>query len=85
MRLVETEQHLGQPARAVRLYCAARNVYESIGVLQPDDDLRFVEYLTSCRLALDESEFEEAAEEGRAMTMERAIEYALELSASSSA
>jgi len=85
LRLAETEQHLGQPARAVRLYCAARNVYESIDPLQPDDDLRFVEYLAPCRLALGETEFETAQEDGRAMTMEQAIEYALELSASSSA
>jgi tetratricopeptide (TPR) repeat protein len=82
LRLAETEQHLGKLVRAVRLYCGARNVYESIGSLQPDDDLRFVEYLTSCRLALGETEFEAAVEEGRAMNTEQAIEYALELSAS---
>jgi len=84
LRLAETEQHLEQPARAVQLYCAARNVYESIGALQKNDDLRFVEYFTSCRFALGETEFEAAVEEGRAMTMEQAIEYALEFFASSS-
>jgi predicted ATPase/DNA-binding XRE family transcriptional regulator len=78
LRLAETEQHLGKPARAVRLYCAARKAYESIGSLQPEDELRFVEYLTSCRLALGETDFEAALEKGRAMTMEQAIEYALE-------
>jgi non-specific serine/threonine protein kinase len=78
LRLAETEQHLGKPARAVQLYCAARNVYESIDPLQPDDDLRFVEYLTSCRLTLDETEFEAALEDGRAMTIEQAVAFALE-------
>jgi predicted ATPase/DNA-binding XRE family transcriptional regulator len=77
-RLAETEQHLGKPARAVRLYCAARNIYESIGPLQAEDELRFAEYLTSCRLALGETDFEAALEKGRAMTTEQAIEYALE-------
>jgi predicted ATPase/DNA-binding XRE family transcriptional regulator len=78
LRLAETEQHRGRPARAVRLYCAARNVHESIGSLQPDDDRKFVEYLTSCRAALRETEFEAALEEGRAMTMDQAVAYALE-------
>jgi tetratricopeptide (TPR) repeat protein len=78
LRLAETEQHLGQSASAVRLYCAARNVYKSIDPLQPEDDLLFVEYLTSCRSALGETEFEAALEEGRAMTMEQAVAYALQ-------
>jgi predicted ATPase/transcriptional regulator with XRE-family HTH domain len=79
LRLAETEQYLGQPASAVRLYCAARNVYESIDPLQPEDDLRFIEYLTSCRSVLGKTEFEAALEEGRAMTMEQAIDYALSI------
>jgi tetratricopeptide (TPR) repeat protein len=83
-RLAETEQHLGQIARAVRLYCAAKNVYDSIGAWHPGDDLQLDEYLTSCRLVLGGTEFKAAVEEGRAMTMEQAIEYALEFSASSS-
>jgi hypothetical protein len=38
--------------------------------------------LAPFRAALSESAFEAAVEEGRAMTMEQAIEYALELSTS---
>lgn len=77
-RLAETEQRLGQPARSVRLYCAARNVYDSIGAWQPEDDLKFEDKLASCRGSLEESAIEETVEQGRAMTMEQAIAYALE-------
>ena len=78
LRLAETEQHLRQPAKAVKLYYAARNVSDSIGAWQPDDELKLDEYLTPCRLALGESAFAAAVEEGRAMTIERAIAYALD-------
>jgi predicted ATPase/transcriptional regulator with XRE-family HTH domain len=77
LRLAETRQHLGQPADAVKLYCAAKNVYDSIGDLQKEDESKFAEYLTLCRGSLEESVFEEAMEQGRAMTMEQAIKYAL--------
>ena len=78
LRLAQTEQHLGQPAGAVRLYCAARNIYDSLGAWSQQEDLRLEKYLTTCRLALSESEFAEAMEQGRAMTREQAIAYALE-------
>jgi non-specific serine/threonine protein kinase len=77
-RLADTEQHLGHPARAVQLYCAAKNVYDSIGSWQQGDEYKFAEYLKLCRGSLDESAFEEAVEEGRAMAVEQAIAYALE-------
>jgi predicted ATPase/transcriptional regulator with XRE-family HTH domain len=80
-RLAETEQYLGQIARAVRLYCAAKNVYDSIGAWHQGDDLKLEEYLTPCRLALSEAEFRNAIEAGHSMSREQAIEYALELSA----
>jgi len=76
--LADAERHLGHPARAVRLYCAAKNVYDSIGAWHQEDDLKLEQYLTPCRLALSKTEFEAAVEEGRAMTMEQAITYALE-------
>ena len=77
-RLAETEEHLEHPARSVQLYCAAKNVYDSIGAWKPDDDLKFEDKLASCRASLEESAFEETVEQGRAMTMEQAIAYALE-------
>jgi predicted ATPase/transcriptional regulator with XRE-family HTH domain len=76
--LADTEQHLGQTARAVRLYCAGKNVYDSIGAWQPEDDPKLEEYLNLCRATLSESEFTTAVENGRAMTMEQAVAYALE-------
>jgi non-specific serine/threonine protein kinase len=82
LRLAETEQQLGKPARAVRLYCAARNAYDSIGAWHPQDESKLEEHLASCHTALSESAFVEAVEEGRAMTMEQAIQYALEMSPS---
>jgi hypothetical protein len=77
LRLAETKQHIGQPAHAVKLYCAAKNVYDSIGDLQKDES-RFAEYFARCRASLGTSAFEDAMEQGRTMTMEQAIAYALE-------
>jgi hypothetical protein len=42
------------------------------------DDIEFENNLAGCRAALSESEFAESMEQGRAMTMEQAIAYALE-------
>ena len=73
-RLGEAEQRAGNPARAVVLYSAARNVFDSIGVRT----LLFENDLAPRRAALSETEFGIAMEQGRAMTMEQAIAYALE-------
>ena len=78
LRLAESEQYRGGSARAVRLYCAARNVYDSIGAWHPDEDLKLEKYLAACRDSLGASAFEEVLAEGRAMTLEQAIAYALE-------
>ena len=77
LRLAEVEQHLEDPARAVRLYWAARSVYDSIGVRYQGDNPNWKKRLASCRAALGEVAFTEAVERGRAMTREQAIEYAL--------
>ena len=78
LRLAEVEQHLEDPARAVRLYWAARSVYDSIGVRYWGDNPNLEKRLASCRAALGEAAFTEAVERGRAMTREQAIAYALE-------
>jgi hypothetical protein len=83
LRLAEAEQHLEDPARTVRLYWAARTAYDSIGVRHQGDDPNLEKRLASCRVALGESAFAEAEAQGRAMTMEQAIEYALEPSINS--
>jgi hypothetical protein len=63
---------------AVRLYCAAKNIYDFIGAWQKEDNPKLEEYLTPCRTMLGGIEFEAALEEGCAMTMEQAIAFALE-------
>jgi predicted ATPase/DNA-binding XRE family transcriptional regulator len=78
----EAEKHIGNSGRAVRLYWAAKNVFDSIGAWQAKDEHEFENDLAPCRAALSESDFAAAAEEGRAMTMEQAIQYALEPSKS---
>ena len=62
----------------MRLYLAARIIYESIGAWQKSEDTKFENLLAPCRAALHEAAFADAVEQGRAMTMEQAIEYALE-------
>jgi hypothetical protein len=64
--------------RAVRLYWAAKNRANAIAAWRQQDDIEFENDLEACRAALGESAFVEAVEQGRAMTMEQAIAYALE-------
>lgn len=53
-------------------------VSPSIGAWWQEDDEIFRNNLAACRAALDESAFAQTVEEGRVMTMEQAIAYALE-------
>jgi len=66
------------PGRAVHLKWVAKNIYDSIGVWQQEDEANFENELVLCRTRLSESEFAAATAKGRAMTMEQAIAYALE-------
>jgi predicted ATPase/DNA-binding XRE family transcriptional regulator len=77
-RFVEAAHSANKFASAVRLYWAARNVGSSIGVLWWEQEAEFESNLAMCRAALGELAFATAVEEGRAMTMEQAISYALE-------
>jgi non-specific serine/threonine protein kinase len=76
----QAAQYLGSPARTVSLFWAAKNAHDTIGmgVWTQGLDAEFEPVLERCRAALGEQAFAEAAELGRAMTMEQAIEYALE-------
>ena len=65
------------PVRAVYLNWAAKNIYDSIGVWQQEDDTEFENKLALCRTLLSEPEFAAAIAEGRAMTMEQAIAFTL--------
>ena len=73
----------GDPVRAVYLKRAAKNIHASIGAWQQEDEARFENELAHCRALLSEPEFTAAMTEGRTMTMEQAIAYALEDSAES--
>jgi predicted ATPase/class 3 adenylate cyclase/DNA-binding XRE family transcriptional regulator len=77
-RFAEIAQRLNQPVRVVRLHWASRNISESIGAWQQEDESWFEDLLAPFRAALGESGFAAAVEQGRAMTMEQAIAYALE-------
>ena len=68
----------GFVGRAARLWGAAEALREASGFSQPTDDKRVLEpFLKAARSRLDEAAFQAAWEEGRAMTEEQAVEYAL--------
>ena len=65
--------------RAVRLTVAAKTIVEATGIHLSEiksDDLRD-RHLAIARSRLDESAWEQAWEEGRSMTLEEAVAYAL--------
>jgi predicted ATPase/DNA-binding SARP family transcriptional activator len=67
--------------RAARLFGAASTLRDAIGVhLSPADRSLYEPYLAAARAQLDEATFAAAWAEGRAMTLEQAMAYALEAS-----
>ena len=76
----QAAQYLGSPARTVSLFWAAKKAHETIGmgVWSQGLDVEFDPVLQRCRAALGKAAFTDAVEQGRAMTMEQAIAYALE-------
>ena len=77
-RFAEAARQMDNFVRAVRLYEAARRNFENIGTWWQEDKIELEKILTACRAELDEAEFITAIEQGRLMTMEQAIAYALE-------
>jgi predicted ATPase/DNA-binding XRE family transcriptional regulator len=73
----KVEQRAGNLVRAVRLYLAANNLFDNIGAWANRYEFNLEQDLAPCRAALSEAEYAKAVEEGRAMTMEQAIAYAL--------
>jgi predicted ATPase/DNA-binding CsgD family transcriptional regulator len=68
-----------QPSRAARLFGAASSLREAIGAPRPPAFRAYCERdLAIARRQLDEAAFAEARTEGRAMSLQAAIEYALE-------
>jgi predicted ATPase/class 3 adenylate cyclase len=68
----------GDPIRSARLSGAAEALWEAIGIpLAPPDRARFEHFQTKARAAIDPAAYEQAWAEGRAMTMDQAVAYAL--------
>ena len=68
----------GEAERAARLFAAAQSLRETTGFsLEPAMHALAEPYLVEARSQLDENAWTEAWEEGRAMSMEAAFEYAL--------
>jgi len=63
-----------KPEQATRLFGAVKVLLESIG--RPADRKDFDYYVAAVRAQLDETAFAEVWEEGRAMTLEQAVDYA---------
>jgi tetratricopeptide (TPR) repeat protein len=72
----------GQPECAARLLGAAAALLRNSGArLQPIDEAAFDRSVTAARTALGEDAFAAAWAEGRAMTLQQAMTYALEAAA----
>jgi predicted ATPase/class 3 adenylate cyclase len=69
----------GEPERAARLYGGAEALREEAGIpLAPSERPRYEREVAAARAKLDEERFKAAWAEGRKMTLEEAIAYALE-------
>jgi DNA-binding CsgD family transcriptional regulator len=67
----------GACERAARLFGAAEVLGEAVGPLAPEEDALRAPYFVMARSQLDGASWQGAWEEGRAMSMEQAIGYAL--------
>ncbi len=69
-----------QPERAARLFGAAEALRERIGmVLPPVERSEYEEYVAAVRTAMDEHDFTAAWAEGRVMSLDQAVGFALEV------
>jgi hypothetical protein len=70
---------LGQPEKAARLYGASQALRENLGARIQAGDLADYEHgVATVRAALEPARFDALWAEGRAMSREQVIEYALE-------
>jgi tetratricopeptide (TPR) repeat protein len=77
--LAMVEVACGNVERAARLLASAESLRESIGArLSVDEDAEYDQAVNNARAKLSEEAFTAAWAQGRAMTMEQAIQYALE-------
>jgi non-specific serine/threonine protein kinase len=78
-RLGEVAVAQGNPEKAVRLLSAAAALRISIGsVIDPADQPEYQKRRAALRSELGEKRFTETWEEGRILTLDQAIAYALE-------
>jgi predicted ATPase len=69
----------GETERAARLFGASEALHEAMGIPQESGERALQEpYLATARSQLDERSWQEVWAEGRAMTLDEAISYALE-------
>lgn len=69
----------GDARRAARLYGRAEALRESIGApLSPAEVAYYARHVEAARASLDDTSFREAWQEGRSMSLEKAIAHALE-------
>jgi predicted ATPase/transcriptional regulator with XRE-family HTH domain len=76
--IITSSEH---PTRAIKLFFAAKNIIDSLGSWQAEDEKGLEAKLEACRAKLGDVAFAQAMEQGRAMSMEQAIKYALEIPA----
>jgi non-specific serine/threonine protein kinase len=68
----------GQPERATRLFGASEAIFDAMGAVpQPGDRPEYERNIAAVRDHLDEAAYEAARAEGRAMSMQQAVRYAL--------
>ena len=68
----------GQPVRSARLWGAAEALREAIGTaFSPMEQRVYEPYIVAARTQVDDAAWEAAWQEGRAMSMEEAVEYTL--------
>jgi tetratricopeptide (TPR) repeat protein len=78
-RLAEVALAQGQTEKAVRLFGAGAALRESINaVIDPADQSEYASKLSSLRTESGDERFVAMWDEGRALTLEQAVEYALE-------
>jgi tetratricopeptide (TPR) repeat protein len=78
-RFAEAAKRADQMADAVSLFWAARHMLDLSGAWQQEDRLEFEKELATCQAVLNATEFAKAVEQGRAMTVDQAIAYALQV------
>ena len=68
----------GRPEQAAQFLGAADSILEGLGQLEPADQKDFDFYVSIVQGQLEELAFEKAWTKGRAMSMNQAIEHAVE-------